>query len=36
MDLVPAHSNVTCIGKGVKIDPANQWTRITIYDNSVG
>ena len=27
----PAHSNVTCTGKGVKIDP----TRTTIYDNYI-
>ena len=32
----PAHSNVTCTGKCVKIDPTNQWTRITIYDNFIG
>ena len=32
----PAYSNITCTGKGVKIDPTNQWIRITIYDNSVG
>ena len=30
----PAHSNVIYTGKGVKIDPTNQWARITIYDNS--
>ena len=34
----PAHSNVTCTGKGVEIDPTNRLTRITIitiHDSSI-
>ena len=32
----PAHSNVTCTGKGVKLDSANQRTGINSYDDFIG
>ena len=32
----PAHSNVTCTGKGVKILSTNQLTRIDTYDDFIG
>ena len=32
----PAHSNITCTGKGAKIESTNQWTRISSYDDFIG